>query len=170
MRPLAMTLALGAAALLFIGTLTTGWWSHADGDLQASMGLQESRLCTGDTCRSGALRGMDADSQWIRAGTASYAGGFLAGGLLVAVLVTGLLRRGHELLIKTAMVACVSTLIAGVAFVWLAPEFPGMSPGYSMYAYFTGAALGIGAGMASLRLVGGLEVDPEAGADAQGER
>lgn len=164
-RSLALTLSLGAAVLVLLGTLTTAWWSYQSQDWEASMGLSEARFCSADTCRSGPVGGRGNDAQWVRAGSASYAGGFVAGGLLLAMLATGLMRRWHDLLIKTNMVACASTLISAVVFVWLIPEYPDMSPGYSMYAYFVGCALGMGASVANLRMVSSAQGPGSSGAE-----
>ena len=152
-RPLAISLTFCAAVLVLLGTLTIAWWSHQDGDWQASLGLQQARFCNPDGCRVTAIGGRGGGVQWVRAGSASYAGGFVAGGLLLAMLVTGLLRREHELLIKTAMVASASTSISALVFVWLTPDGMDMSSGYSMYCYFIGTVIGLGSGVGWLRRI-----------------
>ena len=151
-RPLAIALALGAAVLVLVGTLTASWWSSERNRWRASMGLQESRFCNDDTCRVGPVGGEASDAQWVRAGSASYAGGFVAGGLLLALVVTAATRRERDLLTKTTMVASASALVSAVVYVWLAPSFPEMTPDYSMYTYFAGSALGLVAGAVSLRV------------------
>jgi hypothetical protein len=168
-RSAAIALALGAAVLLLVGALTTGWWSYSSGDWRASMGLQESRFCGADGCRAAPLGGHggghgDSAQQWLRAGMASYVGGFLAGGLLLAMALMRALRRPGDLLIKTAMVACASALVSALAFIWQAPDYPGMSPGYSMYAYLAGSLLGLVAGVVGLRMLPASPGHPDAGA------
>ena len=62
-RSLALTLSLGAAVLVLLGTLTTAWWSYESQDWEASMGLSEARFCNADTCRSGPVGGRGNDAE-----------------------------------------------------------------------------------------------------------
>lgn len=150
-RPLAIALALCAAILVLLGTLTTNWWSYESDGWKQSMGLQEARFCNAEVCRSGPVGGLGNDELWVRAGTGSYAGGFVAGGLLLAAAAMLLLGRQPDLLVKTAIVAGASALVSAIIFVALVPEFPRMTVGYSMYAYLAGCVLGVSAGVVAVR-------------------
>jgi hypothetical protein len=134
--------ALAAAALLMVGGLTASWWVHASQGTRSSIGLREARLCGSLGCTDAPLGKIDQNDSWIRTGAASYAAALLAGGLLLAVSVTVALRRQRSLLTQTTLVALVCASLAGLAFVWLAPGDPGMSAGYSMFAYFAGVIAG----------------------------
>lgn len=134
-----------AATLLVVGGITASWWTHSSGQMRGSIGLRAARLCGNAGCSDAPLGKIAQHDGWIRTGTASYAAALLAGGLLLAVAFTLMLRRHRPLLTQTTLVAVVGAGVAGLAFVWLAPAYPGMDADYSMFAYFAGvlaAAIG----------------------------
>jgi hypothetical protein len=135
-------IALVAAALLMVGGLTASWWVHASEGTRSSIGLREARLCGSVGCTDAPLGKIDQKNSWIRTGAASYAAALFAGGLLLAVAMSVALRRQRLLLTQTTLVAVACAGLAGLAFVWLAPGYPGMSAGYSMFAYFAGVIAG----------------------------
>ena len=149
-RGLLVSLALVATGLLLAGALTVSWWTYESGEWSASMGLRESRFCNPETCHAAPV-GQGEDAQWVRAGEAAYAAAWVGAGLLLALVVVLLLRRRPDLLVKTALVAGVCALGSGVLYAIMAPSYPGMSTGYSLYLYLVGSALSIVAAVAVLR-------------------
>ena len=150
-RALVLFLTLASTLLILVGGLTIAWWAYHGDGWSVSVGLRETVFCSADLCQTAPTGGQDGDAQWVRAGAATYAASWLACGLLLALLVTVLVRRRYDLIIKTAMVACAAALVSGVVFVLQAPDYDGMSAGYSLYCYFAGCALGGLAGFAWLR-------------------
>ncbi len=149
--PVIVILSLAGASIL-LGGLSASWWTYENGDWSATIGLWESRLCNGGECNITALGSGQHPERWVRAGAASYAAALLSAGLIFAGVLTILLGRIRKLLLKTAVVASASAAASGLVFVWLVPEYPGMTLGYSAYLYFAGALVGTGASVAALQL------------------
>jgi hypothetical protein len=154
-RPLIALTAFIAAALLLAGGMTASWWVQSGQDAgsapQSSIGLREARLCGSMGCTDAPLGTVERDQRWIRVGTAAHAAALLTAGLLLVMAAMVALRRQAFLVSQTTLVAVVCTGLAGLLFLWMAPRYPGMSAGYSMFAYLAGVLAGGLACMLALR-------------------
>lgn len=151
-RAVVIALLIVAGVSVLLGGMSASWWAYESGDWNASIGLRESNFCNAGECRATALGTEQHEERWVRSGAASYAAALLSSGLIFAVVMTLLLGRVRELLVKTALVASFSAAVSGGVFVWLAPDYQQMELGISAYAYLSGSLLGIGACIAALRV------------------
>jgi hypothetical protein len=134
-----------AAVLLVLGSWSTSWWSGADGDMTFSAGPRLVELCGGGECQDAALSTVGS-SAWMQLGLVALTAGVVGSVLLLAAVARVLLRPGgRSALPSAAGLACAAGVVVGIAFVWVAPpEVASLAFGWSVLAYFAGAAIGAG--------------------------
>ena len=150
-KQLGPAMALVAAALLAIGSLTSAWW-QSEGDQQQTyqVGLFRAEICRGDDCTSRTLAGLGIDATWSKMGGAAL-GGALTSGMLLLIMAMSFGRkdwRRHLGWVTAVMVLFTASL---VVMAHLRKPFDEVSPGWGLFVGFLGLGLAL---MASgLRLV-----------------
>lgn len=119
------------------------------GDVE--IGPRSTTQCFGAECKPTDLGWIGGGDRFIRTGVAAWAGGLIAGFVLLILAAGVASKRVPKLAAKTALVAIVTALVAGVGFI---VQFPGVD-GAAMdlgLAWFAGAVvLGAAAAIAVLR-------------------
>jgi hypothetical protein len=150
-------LGLAAGVSLLLGSMVMSWWSYADAGLTVSIGLREAQMCRddqgADACKAVPLQRLSSSGRvdWLRAGTGSYAAGWMAAILSLAMAGMAAAGKRSPLPTKTALVAAASAAVVGGLFLVWVPADLARQPALGMALYFAGAALAAACAILALR-------------------
>jgi hypothetical protein len=146
-RWIIVTLALVAASAFAVSVWAGRWWSIGD----VAIGPFGSKQCFGGDCRPTKLTWVGGSTSWIRMGMATWAGGLMSMLVLMIVAAAVAAKRVPRLAARTALVAIVTAVVSGIAFIALYPGVDGSGVDRGLYLFVGAVVLGVAAAIGVLR-------------------
>jgi hypothetical protein len=148
-RWIIVVLALFAATAFAMSVQGGRWWSIAD----VTIGPYGAKHCFGGDCQNAGLAWIGGTDRWMRTGMGTWAGGLLSALTLLIVAAGVASKRIPKLAAKTAIVAMVTTVLAGIAFIAQFPGVDGATFDRGLYLFIGGTIAGLATAVAVIRAV-----------------
>ncbi len=147
-RWIIVVLALVAACAFALSVQMGRWWSIGD----VEIGPFGSRHCFGGgDCKVASLGWVGAGDQWMRLGMATWAGGLVAGFMLIVMAARLASNRVPKLVAKSVLVAIATASLAGTVFVAQFPGVTGASLSRGAWLFVLGVVIALVAAISVLR-------------------
>lgn len=137
------------AATAFVLSVQGGrWWAVGDA---VEIGPFGAKQCFSGECRTAGLGWLGGTERFLRTGKGAWAGGLIAGFVLLVLAAGVAAKRVPKLAAKTALVAIATTVAASVLFIAQFPGVDGAEVDRGIWLFVGATVAGIAAAIWVLR-------------------